>query len=282
MKRLISAGYAKAAIFAVCMSLAMLPAAAQSGAVRNAVLARTAEAKHIQERTYHFDAASKDIPYSLYVPSSYDGAKPNPLIVALHGLGSSASQMIRYRGMTDLAEEHGYIVVAPEGYNSHGWYGSLGPGKNRFSERFQGNEPDPENLGELSEKDVFNVLDIVKGEFKVDPNRIYLMGHSMGGGGTLYLGMKYKELWAGLGPIAPAIYSNPIQLSNIPKMPIILVQGDQDRLVKVETTRRWTAEMEQLHMPYKYIEVPGGNHVSVAPENLPAIFAFFDQHRRGE
>ena len=261
----------------LCVVLVGASAAGQ-GTVREALRARTADAKHIQERSYHFDAAGKDIPYALFVPSSYDGAKPFPLVVALHGLGSSADQMIRYRGLTELAEQHGYIVVAPEGYNSHGWYGSLGPGKNRFSERFEGNEPDPENLGELSEKDVFNVLDIVKKEFKIDAHRTYLMGHSMGGGGTLYLGMKYKELWAGLAPIAPAIYSSPNQLSSIPKMPVVLVQGDADRLVHVEVTRQWAAKMKELGMPCEYIEVPGGNHVNVAMDNLPAIFAFFDKH----
>lgn len=284
MQRKKSREFAVAGIALVVLTalLAPLPSIAQGGSVRDALRARNAESTRIQERTYHFAEAGKDIPYSLFVPSTYDAANSSPLVVALHGLGSSASQMIRYRGMTDLAERHGYIVVAPEGYNSHGWYGSLGPGKNRSSERFAKGTPDPENLGALSEKDVFNVIDIVKAEFTVDPDRVYLMGHSMGGGGTLYLGMKYKELWAGLGAIAPAIYSNPEQLSSIATMPIIVVQGDEDRLVKVENTRRWTETMKRLQMPYRYIEVPGGNHVSVAPENLPAIFTFFDQHRRGE
>jgi poly(3-hydroxybutyrate) depolymerase len=235
--------------------------------------------RRIQDRTYHFDEAGKDIPYSLYVPASYDSSEAHPLIVALHGLGSSAQQMIRYRGLTDLAEEYGYVVVAPEGYNSHGWYGSLGPGKNRFSERFQlRGEPDPDNLGELSEKDVFNVIGIVEKEFKIDPDRVYLMGHSMGGGGALYLGMKYADKFAGLAPIAPAIYSSPSQLQKIPSTPIIVVQGDADRLVKVEITRQWIDEMKQLGLPHKYIEIPGGDHVRVAAQNLPAIFAFFNAH----
>ena len=41
----------------------------------------------------------------------------------------------------------------------------------------------PANLAELSEKGVFNVLEIVRKEFNVDPKRTYLMGHSMGGAG---------------------------------------------------------------------------------------------------
>lgn len=235
--------------------------------------------RRIQERTYHFEDAGRDIGYSLFVPSSYDDAKAHPLIVALHGLGSTAQQMIRYRGLTDLAESHGYVVVAPQGYNNHGWYGSLGPGINRFSERFSTpSQPDPENLGELSEKDVLNVLGIVKGEFNIDSDRVCLMGHSMGGGGTLYLGMKHASQWAALAPIAPAIYSSPSQLESIRNMPIIVVQGDEDRLVKVEVTRTWIEEMKRLGMRHEYIEIAGGDHVRVAAQNLPAIIAFFNQY----
>src|SRR6266581_3235726 len=49
---------------------------------------------------------------------------------------------------------------------------------------------DPPNLRELSEKDVMNVLELVRKEFNVDDRRTYLMGHSMGGAGTLYLSTK--------------------------------------------------------------------------------------------
>src|SRR5205823_10928051 len=50
--------------------------------------------------------------------------KRNPLIVALHGLGGDQSTMVRetYRAI-ELAEQGGYIFVAPMGYNSGGWYG---------------------------------------------------------------------------------------------------------------------------------------------------------------
>jgi dienelactone hydrolase len=50
----------------------------------------------------------------------------------------------------------------------------------------------------LSEKDVMNVLEIVCKEYNVDEHRIYLMGHSMGGAGTLHLGTKYPDKWAAL------------------------------------------------------------------------------------
>ena len=85
-------------------------------------------------RSYDFKEAEKKMDYSLYVPTSYDKEKPSPLIVALHGLGSSARAIIRYPGFTSHAEKHGYLVVAPTGYNSRGWYGSRGKGGGRGDE----------------------------------------------------------------------------------------------------------------------------------------------------
>src|SRR2546425_390575 len=72
----------------------------------------------IEKRTYDFKDAGKEMEYALFVPTTYDRAKArkSPLIVALHGLGSNPQQIMRYRGLTDLAEKYGYIVVAPMGY----------------------------------------------------------------------------------------------------------------------------------------------------------------------
>ena len=237
----------------------------------------------IQMRTYDFQEAGRPMEYELYVPSKYNRSRPAPLIVALHCLSAVAHDMIRYEHLTELAEERGYIVVAPMGYNNHGWYGSRGPGRAPAGRGGGASNDDPENLGELSELDVMNVLGVVRKEFNIDPNRIYLMGHSMGGGGTWYLGIKHPELWAAVAPAAPAIFSSPDDLVKIKNTPVIVVQGDDDRAVKVETTRQWVEKMKSLGMKYVYIEVPGGDHMTVicrSPENMTKIFDFFDQARR--
>jgi poly(3-hydroxybutyrate) depolymerase len=228
-------------------------------------------AARIQKRTYEFKEAGKDMEYALFVPSKYDKEKPAPLMVALHGLGSNPQQIMRYRGLTDQAEQYGYIVVAPMGYNSSGWYGSKGP---------SGGKGEPKNLGELSEKDVMNVLELVRKDFKIDDKRIYMMGHSMGGGGTWYLGIKYPDIWAGLAPIAPAIFRKTDDLEKIKHIPVIVVQGDQDKLVPVAGARRWVEKMKELGMKYEYIEVAGGDHITVAFQNMPKIFEFFDKQQK--
>ncbi len=241
----------------------------------------TEERGKVVERHYVFEAAHhQSMSYALFVPTGYDPAKPAPLVVLLHGLYSNPGQVIHYAGVVGEAEKRGYIVVAPYGYNEGGWYGSRGPGKD-FGIKINPPPNSPDNLGELSEQDVFNVLALVRKDYAVDAKRIYLMGHSMGGGGTLYLGMKHKGLWAALAPMAPAIWSKPEALADIRGTPIIVVQGDQDALVKVENTRRWVDKMKDLQMDYQYIEIKGGDHIfSIAAnaEMIGKVFDFFDAH----
>jgi poly(3-hydroxybutyrate) depolymerase len=249
------------------LSLSLFAIAAPLSAQDKPPAARTQA--RIEKKTYQFKEADKEMEYAQFVPSTYDKTQKAPLMIALHGLGSNPQQIIRYIGLTDLAEKHGYIVVAPYGYNERGWYGQAPP--------FDRN-PKPPNLFELSEKDVMNVLDLAKKDFNIDPNRIYLMGHSMGGGGTIHIALKNPDLFAALAPIAPAIFHKTDELERIKNVPVILVQGDKDNLVKVERIRPFADKMKELKMTYEYVEVPGGGHVDVAAKNLPKIFEFFDKH----
>src|SRR5262249_35733041 len=154
--------------------------------------------------------------------------------------------------VTSAADPGGYVVAAPMGYSLEGWYG--------VADRIQpGTKPD--NLAELSEKDVMNVLDLMRREFNVDERRIYLLGQSMGGGGALYLGTKYHRVWAAVGASAPAAGTLPFSiLAAATDVPMVLVQGDADDLVPVERTRQWAERMRALQMTYEYDELPGVGH----------------------
>jgi polyhydroxybutyrate depolymerase len=235
----------------------------------------------IQSRTYEFKDTGVDLEYALYVPTTYTRARPAPLIIALHGFGARPMAIMRYQGLTTLAEQRGYIIAAPMGYSPRAGYGSLGNLGRIFSRG--GIDREPENLGELSEKDVMNVLDLVRNEFKIDDQRVYLFGHSMGGAGAWHLGIKHADTWAALAPVSPAIYTNPGALEKIKGLPVIVIQGEQDRIVSVHVTRQWVAMMKALGMKYSYIEVPDGDHMGIIarnPANMRKIFDFFDKASR--
>ena len=139
----------------------------------------------------------------------------------------------------------------------------------------------PENLSELSETDVMNVLAMIREEFNVDPDRTYLMGHSMGGAGTFHLGVKYASDWAAIAAIAPAAFAmDPDMLAEVPEMPVMIVQGDADPLVPVENTRQWADKLEELGMTHEYLEIAEGDHGNVISIGMPDIFEFFAAHSR--
>ena len=118
----------------------------------------------------------------------------------------------------------------------------------------------------------------VKQQYKVDDNRVYLMGHSMGGFGTWALAAKYPNLWAALGPISGG--GNPANVEKTRHIPEIVVHGDADNVVLVNSSRVMVAEMKKQGVDVKYIEVPAGTHMNVAAPNMAAIFDFFDAHKK--
>lgn len=218
------------------------------------------------KRHYLLQAAGEIMPYRLYVPPAYNGSRAYPLVVALHGLGGTEDSMFgaNYRALPE-AEKHGYILVAPLGYRIDGGYGGRGGVATKRQQ--------------FSEQDVMEVLRLVRERYKIDDNRIYLMGHSMGAIGTWLLGPKYPNLWAVLAPISGN--GDPASVEKTRDIPEIVVHGDADNVVPVNSSRAMVAAMKKLGVEVKYIEVPGGGHGDVPGPNMAAIFDFFDAHRKG-
>jgi predicted peptidase len=264
---------------------------------------------------HHFADTNEEIPYALFVSSKVTNDKKAPMIVTLHGLGGTHTTMMRPNAI-DLAEAGGYILLAPMGYNPRGWFGAPAPQGRRGAppapnapapnaaasgaaaqnptaaapQGRRGAPPagrgapvnDPPNLRELSEKETLQFVDLVRKEFKVDDDRTYLMGHSMGGAGTLYLAIKYPQRWAAAAAIAPAAFSVDREgLRKVPNMPMMIVHGDRDTVVPVSVGRAWIEAIKAVPMKnFNYVEVPGGDHGSVISSHQADIYAFFGRHSR--
>jgi poly(3-hydroxybutyrate) depolymerase len=224
------------------------------------------------KRHYVLESAGEILPYRMYVPRAYTGAKAFPLIVALHGLGGTEDAFFDgyASALPPLAESHGYILAAPLGYRVDGSYG-WGLGNPPV-------DPTTKRTQELSEQDVMQVLQHVRQLYKIDDSRIYLMGHSMGAIGTWKVAPKYPDLWAAIGPISGS--GIPTTLERIRSVPEIVVHGDADPTVPVTGSRAMVAKLKELGTEVKYIEVPGGLHGDVVAPNLAAVIEFFDTHRK--
>jgi predicted esterase len=281
-----------------------------------------------QTRSYHFEDTNEDLPYSVYVSSKIKAGQKAPLIVTLHGLGAPQTIMMGTAAI-DLAEEGGYILVAPMGYNTGGWYGSPafsgGPGRGKgkaappaadgkgapdaaanpaAAAKGPGGAPkgpgdgaakgkgfgggaganQPANLRELSEKDTMNVIAMVRKEFKIDDKRIYVMGHSMGGAGAIYLGSKYPKMFAAVAAEAPAAFwdtkKQTMQAMKDGKVPVMIVHGDIDEVVPFANSEAWVEVMKELNMKYEFVKQPGITHGPVIQSGLKPIYEFFAKHKK--
>jgi poly(3-hydroxybutyrate) depolymerase len=236
-------------------------AAAGAQAVTSDDRERSIDDPRVEHRSYVFPGTGEEIPYALFVPPGYDAERPVPLLVSLHGLGRTYDWLMGYHGLLDLADSHGFLVVTPLGYTRRGWYGA------------RSTDVDGRGLGaeaERSEQDVMNVLARVRDEFDIDPERIYLWGHSMGGAGTLHLAAKYPDLWAGIGLVAPATpeHAEPDTfLPRISHIPAIVLHGTHDELIPVTFIREWVAAMANLGMQHVYVEIEGGDHSLLISQN---------------
>ena len=263
----------------------------------------TAPDSRVQQRTYTFSATNEDMKFALFVSSKVSKDKKAPLIVALHGLGGDGNSLLRGASL-ELAEAGGYILVGPMGYNPSGWFGS--PVIVMGGRRGRGGPPGgaaaaaapavpapaapagptPERLAELSELDVRTVIKMIREEFTVDDDRTYLMGHSMGGAGALFLGQKYANEWAAVAAIAPAAFrmqANSAQILQPMKkagVPVMIVQGGADTVVPATNTHAWVESLKSLEMEHKYVEFPQGDHGNVITDGMPGIFDFFKANTR--
>jgi predicted peptidase len=128
---------------------------------------------------------------------------------------------------------------------------------------------------------------MMRKEFSIDENRTYLMGHSMGGAGTLFLGSKHAREWAAIAPIASAAFSMQNDRAKYLKdikdaaLPVIFVHGDMDEVVSVSITRGWVETAKEMKMDFEYVEVPGAGHGPIIEAGMPDIFKYFGAHIKG-
>jgi len=213
---------------------------------------------------YRSEFDGKLVPYRVFVPTSYSPQKKYPLVVLLHGAGGDETDFVEaYQKLwPKLAEERGYILASVSGRGPLTGYSKDSGG----------------------EQDILDVMELVKSHYSVDASRIYLGGHSMGGGGTWRIGLAYPDRFAGLIPIAgtsaqlaPNLEA---QLHKGIKMPIMMVCGVKDALVAVAGCREVAEKAKALNAPVKYAEYPQGDHLSVAVMSVPDIFNWLDEQTK--
>jgi poly(3-hydroxybutyrate) depolymerase len=236
-----------------------------------------------QHASYVFAPTGEEMPYRYFVPKSWDGERSLPILLFLHGAGANENTYLDMNDgqMMKLAEQHGYIVVSPLGFTPLGAYGNplRLPAVFGESEAAAGQRaavtPERRRELDLSELEVITALEIVTEEYGADRSRTFLAGHSMGSGGAWHLAARYPERWRAVAPMSgPFIDKLTYPFDAISRLPIFITEGTGAE-PSLKGSRALVEFMRQGDFDFEYLEVDG-NHGTMIPMVLPAIFDYFD------
>lgn len=162
--------------------------------------------------------------YWLYIPASYDPARPAPLVFSLHGFASNPQQQARFSGFDEIAAAEGFIAVYPQGTGA----------PLRWNAGIRGL-----NSGSTVDDVAFisALLDHLTATLCVDPARVYMTGLSNGGGMSHRLACELADRVAAIGTVAGA-YPHPDDETCAPArpVPVIAFHGTADPIVPYDGT----------------------------------------------
>jgi predicted esterase len=203
--------------------------------------------------------------YSLSLPDHWDPARAYPLVVDLHGMGPG--HPLFYVGIHFGERKEGAAAEEPP-LDPHFRLAPWGRGNAGYREQ--------------GEDDVWEAIADVKKTFRVDEDRQYLTGHSMGGGGTWALGLRAPDRWAAICIVSGGTWSLPTGLGlgiNAAHLPVRIWHGEADGAVSVDQAYQMQEELRKYGNEPDMVIVPGQGH-SYPAEAQRASLAWLLQHRR--
>ena len=209
---------------------------------------------------YHVDYTSI---YDIYVPADYDASKAWPLVVVGHG-GNSAMPA-DYARKTALSYLKAYAPAFGAGASPHAIL--VAPATER-------------GWSLIGDSLLFSTISKVSRDYHVDPNRIYLIGQSMGGHLSWRSAFNYNDRWAGVSPQSGG-YTDYIATGKMPNLfglPGYTTFGQDEPYGLRETNVALAAWLAEHHYPWVTVQEAGGHEIYEAEQ--PKIAAFFAAHTR--
>lgn len=211
-----------------------------------------------------------ELPWRLYVPENLDKAKKYPLVVALHGAGARGDDNVKPMSLfktfwaPEMQKKHPAFILAPQMKRS--W----SPVIKKFTNYSADEKPVTEEM--LS---VFALVEEMIKANPIDPDRVYIVGQSMGGFGTWDAMVRRPELWAAAVPICGG--GDPSKAAEIKHIPTWVWHGSNDTTVSPQNSRDMVEALKKAGGDPKYSEVKAGhgswNHAFASEELYEWLFA---------
>ena len=173
-----------------------------------------------------FISSGRKREYVLYVPKSYDRAKPTALVISLHGAGLWGAAQKETSQWNRVADEHGFIVVYPSGEGGGGprvWH--------------EGSEAGPSR----DVRFISDLIDTLEARYSIDPRMIYANGLSNGGGMSFALSCTLSDRIAAVGMVGAALLVPFTWCTDQRPVPMIAFHGTADAAAPYNGGFSWVA-----------------------------------------
>ncbi len=203
--------------------------------------------------------------YRMLLPKNYEPQKKYPLVIFLHGAyerGNDNNKQLRNGASLFLQpanrKNFSSIVIFPQCPRKPGYWSSviLDATKKPYHFDFNYSRPLTQPL-----QSTLQLVHQLIAKNKIDTTRIYIMGLSMGGMGTLEAVYHHPNLFAAAIPICGGGDITAFTEAQA-KIPFWFFHGDQDEVVEVKYSREMVTRLKEVKATVTYTEYPGVNHNS--------------------
>ena len=218
--------------------------------VSTVLLATTTSASAQQWQQLYQPLSTRQLPCRLMKPINFDVSQKYPVIVSLHGAGGKGS------------DNRKQLKV---------WNGQLA--EKAVRTKFPCYVLAPQAAGLWNGQHLKQIKEVIKGLPAADMDRIYILGHSMGGHGTYIFIQLDTKYFAAAAPSAGSGLKRTeefIDPTKITKIPIWAFHGDKDGVCPIAKDQQVFAALKKLGGNMKFTTWAGDKH-AVSDKFIPGV-----------
>lgn len=219
-------------------------------------IVRNPNTKQLESRFDGVYEEAVSINYLLYLPKDYEQKDKFPLLLFLHGAGERGNDLnlVKKHGPPKLIEqgkEFPFVVVSPQCPANKRWNTTV----------------------------LIALLDDIIEKYKIDENKIYVTGLSMGGNGTLRLAVEIADRLAAIIPICG--WGDPFEICSIGSLPVWAFHGAKDNVVPLNSTQILVDRLKFCNGNAKLKIYPEAGHDSwTKTYDNPEIYEWLFSHSK--
>lgn len=163
-------------------------------------------------------------PAKFVVPDDWDScrAEKYPLVLLIHGYGASGALQDILLGVSDRVNDKGYVAIVPEGL------------QDKKGSQFWNGGPccDWDGIGVDDVGYLRSVIDEAIAKLHVDPERVYLYGHSNGGFMAMKMACEHADAITAIASLAGAAAAEAVDCGNARPVHVLGMHGTGDKLIE--------------------------------------------------